>query len=76
MELTSYSIDWGLMATSTSNDDHFALVHPDLNPQNIFTSRGGTITGIINWDWVAAVSRSVGCLKPPFFLMKDFNAGF
>jgi len=66
-------IDWALVDSTTSRDEEFVLAHPDFDPQNLFTDEEGTLTGIIDWDWVAAVSRSVGCLKLPNFLMKDFD---
>ena len=64
-------IDWGLR--NGSQNDSFVLAHPDLDTQNIFTKEDGTLTGIIDWDWVAAVPHAVGCQKFPDFLTADYN---
>jgi len=64
---------WSLLDSGARQERDFVLSHPDFDYQNIFTSEDGTLTGIIDWDWVAAVPNSIGCLKFPDFLMRDYN---
>lgn len=71
--LLRHLIDWSLIDPTTSPNRAFVLAHPDFDTHNIFTDEDGTLTGIIDWHWVAAVPRSVGCLKLPNFLMRDFD---
>jgi len=66
-------IDWSLTDTSISNKKPFVLAHPDFDTQNILVDEEGNVTGIIDWDWVAAVPRSVGFQKLPNFLVRDFD---
>ena len=51
----------------------FVLAHPDLDLQNILVLEDGTLAGILDWDGVAAVPLSVGCLKLPNFLIRDWD---
>ena len=51
----------------------FVLTHPDLDFQNILVLEDGTLTGILDWDGVAAVPLSVGCLKFPNWLVRDWD---
>ena len=52
---------------------HFVLAHPDLDLQNILVLEDGTLTGILDWDGVAAVPLTVGCLKLPNWLIRDWD---
>ena len=52
---------------------HFVLAHPDLDLQNILVLEDGTLAGILDWDGVAAVPLSVGCLKLPNWLIRDWD---
>ena len=63
-------VHWGLPDSDTAD---FVLTHPDLDIQNILTSQDGTVTGIIDWDWVSTVPSCIGCLKYPEFLMNDYD---
>lgn len=51
----------------------FVLAHPDFALQNFLVEEDGTLCGIIDWDGVAAVPLSVGCLKYPDWLISDWN---
>ena len=61
-------IDWISVETSTENET-FMLAHPDLNLQNILVAEDGTVQGLIDWDGVAAVPRSVGCAFPKWLTL-------
>ena len=73
--LLGHFVNWSLAScdTETSAAKAFVLGHPDFDPPNIFTDKDGRLTGIIDWDWVAAVPSPVGCLKYPNFIMKDYH---
>ena len=64
-------IKWAF-AESRNHERPFVLTHPDLDVQNILVSEDGTITGLIDWDGVAAVPREVGCAQYPLWLMRDW----
>ena len=64
-------IEWAL-ADAQDHDRRFVLTHPDLDFQNILVADDGTITGLIDWDGVAAVPREVGCAQYPLWLMRDW----
>ena len=64
-------IEWAL-ANAQDHDRRFVLTHPDLDVQNILVADDGTITGLIDWDGVAAVPREVGCAQYPLWLMRDW----
>lgn len=64
-------IEWAF--TECRNQDRrFVLTHPDLDAQNILVAEDGTVTGLIDWDGVAAVPREVGCGQYPLWLMRDW----
>lgn len=64
-------IEWAF-ADSRDHDRRFVLAHPDLDVQNILVAEDGTLTGLIDWDGVAAVPREVGCAQYPLWLMRDW----
>lgn len=64
-------IEWAL-ADSRNEERRFVLTHPDFDVQNILIAEDGTITGLIDWDGVAAVPREVGCAQYPLWLMRDW----
>ena len=64
---------WGIEDHGRTPEGSFVLTHPDFDTQNIFTAEDGTLTGIIDWDWVATVPQSLGCLKLPKFLTRDYD---
>lgn len=64
-------IEWAFGNTQ-DHDRRFVLTHPDLDLQNILVADDGTITGLIDWDGVAAVPREVGCAQYPLWLMRDW----
>lgn len=64
-------IEWAF-ANRHTYDRRFVLTHPDLDVQNILVTDDGTITGLIDWDGVAAVPREIGCTQYPLWLMRDW----
>ena len=51
----------------------FVLGHPDFDLQNILVKEDGTLCGIVDWDGVGAVPHTVGCLKYPLWLTRDWE---
>ena len=69
-------IKWSAMDT-TPEDKPFVLAHADLDKQNILVRNDGSLAGIIDWDWIAAVPRCIGCQSLPKFLAQDYDpAGY
>ena len=66
---------WTLEKSGIAHDQEqqFVLAHPDFALQNFLVEDDGTLCGIIDWDGVAAVPISIGCLKYPDWLMSDWN---
>ena len=64
-------IEWAF-AGAQKHNRQFVLTHPDLDLQNILVADDGTITGLIDWDGVAAVPREIGCAQYPLWLMRDW----
>lgn len=64
-------IEWAF-DESRNQDRRFVLTHPDLDVQNILVAEDGTVTGLIDWDGVAAAPREVGCAQYPLWLMRDW----
>ena len=80
LELGSHEIvrmftEWTLEKAENANDRRpkFVLAHPDFAPQNMLVEDDGTLCGIIDWDGVAAVPLSIGCLRYPDWLMSDWH---
>lgn len=51
----------------------FVLAHPDLDIQNVLVSEDGTLKGIIDWDGVCSVPRSIGNERFPSWLTRDWD---
>ena len=51
----------------------FVLGHPDFDLQNILVKEDGTLCGILDWDGIGAVPHTVGCLKYPLWLTRDWE---
>ncbi|KAM5353485.1 hypothetical protein ACJ41O_000135 [Fusarium nematophilum] len=51
----------------------FVLAHPDYDIQNFIVSETGELQGIIDWDGVAAVPRSIGSERYPSWLTRDWD---
>ena len=64
-------IEWAF-SDAQNHNRQFVLSHPDLDVQNILVADDGTITGLIDWDGVAAVPREIGCAQYPLWLMRDW----
>ncbi|KAI0873460.1 hypothetical protein GGS24DRAFT_463498 [Hypoxylon argillaceum] len=56
-----------------SGTDRFVLTHPDFDIQNFIVSEDGDLRGIIDWDGIAAVPRSIGNLRYPGWLTRDWD---
>ncbi|KAK4134200.1 hypothetical protein BT67DRAFT_442102 [Trichocladium antarcticum] len=56
-------------------DFWFAKTHPDFDIQNLLVSREGDLVGIIDWDGVGAWPKSLGNLRYPGWLTRDWNPG-
>lgn len=52
----------------------FVLAHPDLDIQNVLVAEDGTLQGIIDWDGVCSVPRSIGNERFPSWLTRDWDA--
>ncbi|KAK7416713.1 hypothetical protein QQX98_005039 [Neonectria punicea] len=51
----------------------FVLAHPDYDIQNFIVSDTGELQGIIDWDGVAVVPRSIGSERYPGWLTRDWD---
>lgn len=56
-------IDW-ISNDQRAGGNDFILTHPDFNMQNVLVAEDGTLQGLIDWDGVSTVPRSVGCPFP------------
>ena len=74
-EIVRMFTEWTLEKAENANDRRgkFVLAHPDFAVQNFLVEDDGTLCGIIDWDGVAAVPLSIGCLKYPDWLMSDWH---
>ena len=67
-------IEWSLLDAG-DQEKQFVLAHPDLDNQNILVKDDGSLAGIIDWDWTAAVPHCIGPLSLPKFLLQDYDPG-
>ena len=67
-------IEWSLLDAG-GQEKQFVLAHPDLDNQNILVNDDGSLTGIIDWDWTAAVPHCIGPQSLPKFLLQDYDPG-
>lgn len=51
----------------------FVLAHPDLDIQNVLVAEDGTLQGIMDWDGVCSVPRSVENERFPSWLTRDWD---
>lgn len=65
-------IDW-IPEPAPSEMDPFVLAHPDFDIQNFIVSEEGELRGVIDWDGVAAVPRSLGNESYPGWLTRDWD---
>lgn len=56
-----------------SGVDPFVLTHPDFDIQNFIVSEDGELLGIIDWDGIAAMPRTLGNEKYPGWLTRDWD---
>ncbi|KAF3021373.1 hypothetical protein E8E15_009211 [Penicillium rubens] len=56
-----------------SSIDPFVLAHPDFDIQNFIVSEEGELRGIIDWDGIAAVPRTLGNERYPGWLTRDWD---
>jgi hypothetical protein len=52
-------------------DKGFVLAHPDFDIQNVIVWEEGELRGLIDWDGVAALPRSLGNERYPGWLTRD-----
>ena len=62
-------VDW---ASAKHVENDFVLTHPDLDLQNILIDKHGNVTGLVDWDGVTMVPRSIGCSFPKW-LSRDWD---
>ena len=67
-------IEWSLFDAG-GQEKQFVLSHPDLDNQNILVNNDGSLAGIIDWDWTAAVPHCIGPQSLPKFLLQDYDPG-
>ncbi|KAJ4292839.1 hypothetical protein N0V88_005497 [Collariella sp. IMI 366227] len=53
----------------------FVLTHPDFDIQNFLVSPKGDLVGIIDWDGVGAWPKSLGNVRYPGWLTRDWDPG-
>ncbi|KAH7140875.1 hypothetical protein EDB81DRAFT_843904 [Dactylonectria macrodidyma] len=51
----------------------FVLAHPDFNFNNFIVSEDGQLMGVIDWDGVSAMPRSIGNESYPSWLTRDWD---
>lgn len=56
-----------------SGIDPFVLTHPDFDIQNCIVSEEGELRGLIDWDGVAAMPRTLGNERYPGWLTRDWD---
>ncbi|KAK4106969.1 hypothetical protein N658DRAFT_37072 [Parathielavia hyrcaniae] len=59
----------------TADRQSFVVTHPDLDLQNFIVSPQGDLVGIIDWDGVGAWPKSLGNLRYPSWLTRDWDPG-
>ncbi|KAK3896677.1 hypothetical protein C8A05DRAFT_39775 [Staphylotrichum tortipilum] len=59
----------------TASARSFVLTHPDFDIQNFLISPEGRLVGIIDWDGVGAWPASLGNLRYPGWLTRDWDPG-
>jgi len=64
-------LDW--IPRSKDGRKEFVLTHPDFDIQNIIVSEDGGLQGLIDWDGVAVVPRSLGNERYPGWLTRDWD---
>ncbi|KAI0544836.1 hypothetical protein F4679DRAFT_600305 [Xylaria curta] len=63
-------ISW-IWIPEPSGTDRFVLAHPDFDIQNFIVSEDGDLRGIVDWDGVAAISRTIGTGVEPDGVWED-----
>ena len=63
-------IEW---IPESTDAEPFVLSHPDFDIQNFLVSETGELVGIIDWDGVDAVPRSIGNERYPGWLTRDWD---
>ncbi|GAB1312102.1 hypothetical protein MFIFM68171_02312 [Madurella fahalii] len=53
--------------------DPFVLAHPDFDIQNFIVSEDGGLRGLIDWDGVVAMPRTLGNERYPGWLTRDWD---
>ncbi len=71
LKLLRMFLDW--IPESDDGRKEFVLTHPDFDFQNVIVSEDGGLQGLIDWDGVAAVPRSLGNERYPGWLTRDWD---
>ncbi|KAH6894197.1 hypothetical protein B0T10DRAFT_558352 [Thelonectria olida] len=71
VQLLRWMINW--LPEPMGFDHRCVLAHPDLDMQNIIVNENGELQGIIDWDGVCMVPRSMGNRSYPKWLTQDWN---
>ena len=64
------------VADIPETEEDFVLAHNDYDIQNLLVDYEGNLTGIFDWDGVAAVPRQIGWSMLPFWLQRDWSPGY
>lgn len=71
LKLLRMFLDW--VPESDDGRKKFVLTHPDFDFQNVLVLEDGGLQGLIDWDGVAAVPRSLGNERYPGWLTRDWD---
>ena len=60
-------------AVPVVENEQFVLAHPDFDVQNFLVSQEGFLTGVLDWDGVAAYPRCLGYARYPSWITRDWD---
>ena len=72
-ELLRKLISWNPEPAVSGGAHPFVFAHPDFDIQNFIVDTDGRLKGIIDWDGVEAVPRSIGNDSLPGWLTRDWD---
>lgn len=55
------------------HSSEYVLALPDFDSQNVMADKEGNLTGLIDWDNVQTVPGSIGCLRYPGWITRDWD---
>ncbi|KAI0378221.1 kinase-like domain-containing protein [Hypomontagnella monticulosa] len=64
-----------MMPSSAINESSggFVLLPPDFDSQNVMVDEQGNVTGLIDWDLVQTMPRSMGYARYPSWITRDWD---